>query len=75
MPRTPYRTSVEPHTVATIDKERILLHPDLHIIDDDSRASAGTGLKEKGRAVLRLTMERLVARHVGHAPWLRVRLQ
>lgn len=64
MPRTLYRKLVDSHTVATIDEQHILLYADLHIMNEYTSPQAFTGLKEKGRPVLRPAQQMAVVSHI-----------
>jgi 3-isopropylmalate/(R)-2-methylmalate dehydratase large subunit len=64
MSRTLYRKLVDSHTVATIDEQHILLYADLHIMNEYTSPQAFTGLKEKGRAVLRPAQQMAVVSHI-----------
>ena len=64
MARTLYRKLVDSHTVATIDEQHILLYADLHIMNEYTSPQAFTGLKEKGRAVLRPAQQMAVVSHI-----------
>jgi 3-isopropylmalate/(R)-2-methylmalate dehydratase large subunit len=64
MPRTLYRKLVDSHTVATIDEQHILLYADLHIMNEYTSPQAFTGLKEKGRQVLRPAQQMAVVSHI-----------
>lgn len=64
MPRTLYRKLVDSHTVAAIDDQHILLYADLHIMNEYTSPQAFTGLKDKGRAVLRPGQQMAVVSHI-----------
>ncbi len=64
MPRTLYRKLVDSHTVVTIDEQHILLYADLHIMNEYTSPQAFTGLKEKGRPVLRPAQQMAVVSHI-----------
>lgn len=50
-PRTLYRKLVGSHTVATLDKDNVLLFCDLHLMNEYTSPQAFAGLYEQGRGV------------------------
>ena len=64
MQRTLYRKLVDSHTVAAIDDQHIQLYADFHIMNEYTSPQAFTGLKQKGRPVLRPSQHMAVVSHI-----------
>lgn len=62
--RTLYRKMVDSHTVSTLDEQHVLLYADLHIMNEYTSPQAFSGLREKGRTVLRPRQQLAVVSHI-----------